>query len=133
MDAVSPLRPPEPCCAVRTAPVVLVIERQAYWGPECARQLVGIATVETCAPDDGWSQQFAGEAPKVIVLDAGGLRLSAHAVSRLCESTAAVVVIVSAGGESMEWWLRELGVSAVYRDDHARDEVLATCRRLLRA
>lgn len=112
--------------------MVLVIERQPYWGPECARQLMGIAEVETCAPEDDWNPRLE-TAPAVIVLEAAALPSSAaYGVARLCESRAAVLAIVPAGNESMEWWLRELGVRAVYRDDHSRDEVLETCRRLLR-
>jgi len=111
--------------------VVLVIEREPYWAPECARQLVGAAEIETCANECETLERLSAVIPSVILFETAALSSSVHAIARLCESRADLIAIVPAGGESMEWWLRELGLSAVYRDDHPRDEVLETCRRLL--
>ena len=111
--------------------MVLVIEREPYWAPECARQLVGVAEVEICRDERDWAEKPTAAAPAVILFETAALSSSVHAIARLCESQADTIAIVPAGSESMEWWLRELGLSAVYRDDHPRDEVLETCRRLL--
>lgn len=114
-------------------PILVVVERESYWLAECQRQLVGQADVRACAAGDEVVDWIGGLGPALVILEAEALRsFLPHVVARIDRATR-VVAVVPEGGESAEWWLRELGADAVFREDHPRDEVMETCRRLLRA
>lgn len=119
--------------SVPPLPILVVLERESYWLAECQRQLAGQADVRASAVGEEVFNGIDGVRPALVILEAEALRTSLpHVIARLCRVTR-VIAVVPEGGESGEWWLRELGADAVYREDHPRDEVLETCRRLLRA
>ena len=114
-------------------PILAVVERESYWLAECQRQLVGQADVRDCSAEGEVVERIRGLGSALVILEADALAASLpHVVSRLCLATS-VITIGPEGAVSSEWWLRELGAEAVFRADHPRDEVIETCRRLLRA
>ena len=114
-----------------TLPILLVVEREAYWLAECQRQLVGQADVRPYDLKDDGTDSIGGLRPALVILEVAALHGSLpHLVTRLSR-VARVLAVIQTGEESEEWWLRELGVDAVFCEDHPRDEVLETCRRLL--
>lgn len=113
-------------------PILAIVERESYWLAECRRQLVGQADVRHCSTGEELVEGIEALQPSLVILEAGALDSSLpHGVSRLCRTTR-VIVIVPDGSLLAEWWLRELGAKAVFPDDHPRERVIETCRRLLR-
>lgn len=114
-------------------PILAIVESESYWLAECQRQLVGQADVRPCSKGEEFLERIEELRPSLLILAAEAVDSSLpHLVSRLCRVTR-VITIVPAGAGAGEWWLRELGVDAVFTDDHPRDLVIDTCRRLLRA
>ena len=122
-------------------PTLLVLEDDSFWFPECQRAFGPAVDVLTRPLDRAAITELSRSRPGLALADlsgasSGGTPLTPHLVQSLLAGGAPLIAIVPATAAAGsvpadEWWLRELGVSAVFADDAPRDTVMSACRRLL--
>lgn len=123
-------------------PTLLVLEDDSFWFPECQRAFGPAVDVLTRPLDRAAIAELSRSRPSLALADlsgasSGGTPLAPHLVRSLLGGGAPLIAIVPAavpGAGSVpadEWWLRELGVAAVFADDVPRETVMSACRRIL--
>lgn len=122
-------------------PTLLVLEDAPYWFPECQRAFGPAVDVVTRPLDRAAIAELARPRASLVLADlsgrgSGGTLLTPHRVRGLLGGAPLMVVVpaadVAAATVSVdEWWLRELGVTAVFADDVPREAVMGACRRIL--
>lgn len=117
-------------------PTLLVLEDAPYWFPECQRAFGPAVDVVARPLDRTAIAELARSRPSLVLADlsgggSGGRPLTPHLVRSLVDGGAPLIAIASGSSPADEWWLRELGVEAVFADDVPREKVMSTCRRIL--
>ena len=114
---------------------ILVCEPEPYWTPELQRRFLGTQiTVRGCRK---WSEleelsRSYEEAVRVVDFSpVASACLAGMAAASTSRARQALLLLVSAEAEELEWALRDGGAEAVFPDRISAEELARFCRRWL--
>ena len=107
---------------------IAVWELTPYWAPELQRELEPQGgRVTSCRTEADAARRLTEGARQLVIALPRGEQLPLRLVMQWVAGGLRVHVVLSETGESLRWFLSELGVTSVFTFDGARQSLVRAC------